>query len=492
MCSLAVDLKGASDIEQLRRIAVMQQVQIEQLLKILASQSKRIDGFLGQAGELQQALALLEKLAPKADAAADDASDGDEPSDSPTESEKKKKKKRTKFGTTAQPLLPMVELVFELDEPDKSCPACGEQLRPMAGQFDTSEMVDVVEVSYRVVQAKQQKYACRCGDCVETAPGPERAIKGGRYSLAFAVKVAIDKYLDHLPLNRQARIMGRHGLTVRSQTLWDQLHALAMRLRVVWEALLARVMREPVIGLDQTSWKRLENKKAKAWQIWCLTAPGVVYHHIYGDKSVKTFTALVGDFEGVIVCDALSTHHAGARASPAIVLSGCWAHVFRRFEEAASDPPEALLAMEWIRELYDIDARAEGDLEARAELRRTESRVLLEHMKTWLWSQAPLKTLSIGKAAAYAIGDWERLVRFLDDPRIPLDNNATERGVRGPVVGRRNHYGSKSRRGTEVASIVYSLVETAKLHRIDPAAYMAEAARLAPLGEVLMPWDFAG
>jgi len=73
----------------------------------------------------------------------------------------------------------------------------------MTGQFEESEMIDVVEVSYRVVKVKQQKYACRCGACVETAPGPERAVLGGRYSLAFAIKVALDKYLDHIPLARQ-------------------------------------------------------------------------------------------------------------------------------------------------------------------------------------------------------------------------------------------------------------------------------------------------
>ena len=88
----------------------------------------------------------------------------------------------------------------------------------MTGQFEESEMIDLVEVSYRVVKVKQQKYACRCGGCVETAPGPERAVLGGRYSLAFAIKIALDKYLDHIPLARQERILRRHGLDVTTQT----------------------------------------------------------------------------------------------------------------------------------------------------------------------------------------------------------------------------------------------------------------------------------
>ena len=112
-------------------------------------------------------------------------------------------------------------------------------------------------------------------------------------------------------------------------------------------------------------------------------------------------------------------------------------------------------------------------------------------MKTWLWNQAALKTLSIGNAAGYTIANWDRLTRFVNDPRIPLDNNATERAIRGPVVGRKNHYGSKSRRGTEVASIFYTLLETAKLVGVDPAKYLRAAALADAGGETLLPHDFA-
>jgi transposase len=254
--------------------------------------------------------------------------------------------------------------------------------------------------------------------------------------------------------------------------------------------LFERVMGEPVIGLDQTGWKRLGDRNAKPWQMWCLTAPGVVIHRIRDNKSAATFKELVGNFVGVIVCDALSTHAAGARDGPGISLAGCWAHVFRKFEDAVADHPEAEIALEHIGALYEIDAQADGDLERLAELRSTESVAVIAKLKDWLWDQAPLKSLSIGKAAGYAIANWERLTRSLTDPRIPLDNNACERGIRGPVVGRKNHYGSKSRRGTLVASRLYTILETAKLHAIDPAAYLVAAIRACDRGEILMPEDF--
>jgi transposase len=483
-----MDLRRESDIEQLRRVALAQQVQIEQLLRVLRAKCDELATLKGSEKELQQALQLIEDLT----ARRAPASSSEETSTTQTPGdEDKPRKDREHFGNTEQPQLPHVEQLFELDEADKTCPSCGGTLAPMKEQFETSEMVDVVEVSYRVVQVKQQKYACNCGGCVETAPGPERAVPGGRYSLDFAIQVAIDKYLDHIPLARQERILRRHGLVVTSQTLWDQLSVLGRRLESASRALLARVLAQPVVGLDQTSWPRLDGKGDKPWQMWCLTGPKAVVHRIRDDKGADTFKSLMSGYEGVIVCDALKTHEAGARGNEAIALAGCWAHVFRKFDEAAPDHPEANLALKWIGELYAIDERAERDLLKKAELRKTESAEVIATMKTWLWNQATLKSLSIGNAAAYVVANWERLTRFLNDARIPLDNNATERGIRGPVVGRKNHYGSKSKRGTEVAAIFYTLLETAKLEGMDPAKYLRDAALADARDEVLLPHDMA-
>jgi transposase len=276
---------------------------------------------------------------------------------------------------------------------------------------------------------------------------------------------------------------------VTTQALWDQLHALGRRLESASRALLARLLTEPVVGLDQTSWPRLDGQSEKPWQMWCLTAPGSVVHRIRDDKGAATFKDLMNGYAGTIVCDALKTHEAGARGNDAIALAGCWAHVYRKFEEAAPDHPEAGLALKWIGQLYEIDERAEGDLTKKGDLRRTEAANVIATMKTWLWGQAGLKTLSIGKAAAYVVANWDRLTRFLDDARVPLDNNATERAIRGPVVGRRNHFGSKSRRGTEVAAVFYTLLETAKLGGVDPAKYLREAALADARGELLLPAD---
>jgi transposase len=481
-----VDLDREQDIEELRRIAHAQQAQIRILLEAIEKQRYEIASLKGKKPDAQLTLKMLEALQAKAKLAEEALAKAEAARDA--KAEKKPRAPRTSTGPTEQPNLPIVEQTFILDDADRACPSCGGHLSAMKDQFDESEMIDVVEVEYRIVKVKQQKYVCRCGSCVETALGPPRALPGSRYSLALAIKVVLDKWLDHIPLERQTRIFERHGLFVTSQTLWDLAYAIAQRLTIVDDALAAHVLAQPVIGLDQTSWPRLETDATKPWQMWALTAPGVVVHRIRDDKSAATFAALVGNYNGVVVADALGTHDAGARASPGITLAGCWAHVFRRFKEALPDHPDAERALAWIGALYELDESSSVD--NRAVARRVQAPPILDELKAWLWTYADNTAVSIGKAAAYTLGIWDRLTRFVDDVRIPLDNNATERAIRGPVVGRKNHYGSKSRRGTEVASRLYTILETCKLHAIDPAAYLHAAVLAADRGEVLLPWNF--
>lgn len=477
------DLEREQDIEELRRIALAQHAQLQLLAELVEKQRRELGRSRGSQGDFQLTMKMLEELKAKAKQTQDAIAKAGR--------KQPERKPRASSGPTEQPKLPIVEQVFTLDDADRACPSCGGELRPMDGQFDESEMIDLVDVTYHVVKVKQQKYVCRCGGCVETALGPTRATPGSRYSLAFAVKVLLDKWIDHIPLERQTRILARHGLVVTSQTLWDLAWAVAEKLSLVNAALFEYVKAQPVIGLDQTSWPRLEANATKPWQMWCLTAPGVVIHRIRDDKSAATFGALVGDYKGTIVADALSTHGAGARDGPGIVLAGCWAHVFRRFEEVVADHPDAERPIAWIGALYGIDRRGEGDVARIADLRRTEAPAILAELHHWLLERAADNHLSIGKAAVYALGIWDRLTRFVDDARIPLDNNATERAIRGPVVGRKNHYGSKSRRGTEVAATLYSILETVKLRGVDPAAYVIAAVHAAERGEALLPWQFA-
>ena len=119
------------------------------------------------------------------------------------------------------------------------------------------------------------------------------------------------------------------------------------------------------------------------------------------------------------------------------------------------------------------------DDDDRACARAECSREPLKSIHAWALGQRALPQSPLGKAIRYMGDLWPGLVRFVDDPRLALDNNATERALRGIVLGRKNHYGSRSERGTEVAALFYSLIESAKLAGVEPDAYLRAAAHAA-------------
>ena len=396
--------------------------------------------------------------------------------------------RRRGHGPRQQPRLPMFEQLYELEAEQCTCKACGGQLEPMGEQFEEFEEITVFERQYVKTIHKRRKYRCRCNGCVETAPGPLRFTPGGRYSLDFAVQVAVDKYLDHLPLERQCRIMARHGLEVSSQTLWDQLETLARFAQPTYEAYDPKVFSYPVMHADETRWPLLDGKKKSAWTIWTRSTPQLVHYKILSSKSAKAAKRLFSGFDGIVVVDGYAVYEklikdearSRSRDGPRMRLANCWAHALRKFSDIEENfPRECGRILRWIGKLYEIEDLVPGPFPGdeaaqrlRLQLRQERSKPILEEIRTWAQTEVGLPRSDLGRAIKYMLKRWTALTRFVDHPLIPLDNNAAERALRGPVVGRKNHYGSKSKRGTEVAAIFYSLLETAKLCGVDPALYL--------------------
>jgi transposase len=383
--------------------------------------------------------------------------------------------------------LPVVEEVHALPEGERDCPSCGGKLEEMSGQSEDSEEVTVVERRFVLVKHRRMKYRCACNGHVATAPAPGRLSlfedgRSGRYSLDFAVEVAIDKYLDHLPLERQARKMGREGLAIDSQTLWNQIEALGRRIAPAYWALGERILTQPVVGADETWWRLMQGRGSKRYWAWSVTSADAVFYRILDSRSQAAARELLGDYRGVVLADGYGAYQALSRNGAGFTLAHCWAHARRKFVEAEAHFPEPCRTMlDRIGELYGVEREAGDSVELRARLRSERSREIVAGIRSQA-QELLSKTLpksSLGQAVAYLLGLWDGLVRFLDDPGIPLDNNATERALRGAVLGRKNHFGSRSLRGTEVAALFYSLVESAKLCGVDPKRYLKEAAAAA-------------
>ena len=405
---------------------------------------------------------------------------------------------QTGHGPTDQTQLDYAEEIHQLSQEEQHCDHCGGDLAEMGDQSEDSEEITVVERRFVVVRHRRRKYRCRCNGTIKTASGPPKLIPGGRYSTEFAVEVAIGKYLDHMPLERQVRIMARQGLCVTSQTLWDQIRAVVGHLEPTYEALRQAVLESLLVHADETRWWLL-NDKPSPWWAWSVASEAGVFYRILSARSAKAARRVLNGYQGIVLCDGYKVYGSLARTDRHIKLAHCWAHVRRKFIEAEVYYPACSQMLEWIGKLYAMERQVpwlpgqetEQRLAQRAKLRDEHARPLVEQMKRWATNQPVLPRSSFGKAVGYLLDLWTGLTRFLDDPRIPLDNNPVERAIRGPVVGRKNHYGSRSRRGTEVAAVLYSLIESAKLLGIDPKAYLLKAtlAAIKNPGTVTLPGD---
>jgi transposase len=266
------------------------------------------------------------------------------------------------------------------------------------------------------------------------------------------------------------------------------------------------VQAAPVIGADETWWRVFVGPAGKRWWAWSLTSETVVTYTILESRSQEAARQVLNGYRGIVIADGYGAYEALARAGPRFTLAHCWAHVRRKFVEAEPHYPGPCgEVLDLIGQLYAVERECpprvgtatdaeDTDLrQPRAGLRAERSAPLVAAIRAWAQGQRTLPESSLGKAIAYMLGLWPGLTRFLDDPRIPLDNNATERALRGMVIGRKNHYGSRSRRGTEVAALFYSLIESAKLCGVEPKAYLLRALRaaLATPGTVTLPHTLA-
>ncbi len=422
------------------------------------------------------------------------------------------KKDRKGHGPTEQLGLRIEEKVHVLPVEDRTCGACGGQLSEWVGEFEESEEITIIEREPIIVRNKRQKFRCTCNGCVKTAPPPPKLIEGGRYSIDFAVEVTADKFLFHSPLERQARKFIGEGLLVSSQTLWDQIWALSQVALPTYQAIRNVIIKNDVIHADETTWHLLDKQRSggKKWYVWEVVSQSLAYFEIHDSRSQEAAAKLLKGFQGTVMADGYTVYQDLARtlrqgrlddpdAPGPFQVANCWAHARRGFIECEVNfPTECKQILDLIAELYMVEREVPFGLDdadilaARARLRAEKSAAIINRIKKWCDTTPALPQSGLGKAIAYLTNQWVGLTRFLENPRVALDNNLGERTLRGSVLGRKNFYGSKSRRGTEAAAIMYTLFESAKLSGVNPKAYVAELARRAieSPGTVLLPDDF--
>jgi len=387
------------------------------------------------------------------------------------------------------------------------CPACGGKLHPLGS--NETEILDYIPGGFRVVRHVRPKFSCRCCETIVQAPVPELPIRRGRAGAGLLAHVAVAKYCDHQPLHRQAEQYARADIDLSRSTLADMMGQTAALLRPLVDALARHVLSGTRLHADDTTVLAPGLGRTRTGRIWTYVrddrpfggaAPAGVFYRYTPDRKGEHPRAHLAGFSGLLQADGYAGF-AQLYAGNRIVEAACLAHARRKFFDVfeTTKSPLAKTALEKIAALYRIEAEIRGrPPDERLRVRLAQSAPLFAELKAWLETtlgRVPGRG-DMAKAIRYALSRWRALTTVLRDGRACIDNSAAERAIRPVALGRRNWTFAGSDSGGERAAVFYSLVETAKLHGLDPEAYLTHVLeRIAshPVNRVadLLPWNVA-
>jgi transposase len=392
---------------------------------------------------------------------------------------------------------------------DTNCPCCNAPMHVIGEE--TAERLDVIPAQYRVIVTHRQKLACRACEKMVERPAREHLIKSGIPTEAMVASVLVAKYGWHLPLYRQAKMLSTQGIDLDRSTLAFWVGYAAAELAPLYERLKQMLLSSAKLAVDETPVPVLDPGRGKTKTGWFWTMarddrpwggtdpPAVVYTYASG-RGGEHLHKLLDTYRGIVQCDGYAPYKKLPHGR--ITLAFCWAHVRRQFFDIAKggNAPIAAEALARIAALYEIEARIRGtSAEERHAARQRQSASLVHALKTFLAQQlARVSAKSeIAGAIRYGLNHWHGLVRFLDDGRIELDTNIVERSMRPVALTRKNALFAGHDDGAENWAMLASLIETAKLHGIDPQAWLADVltglVNIWPNQRLdeLMPWAWA-
>jgi transposase len=382
--------------------------------------------------------------------------------------------------------LPGREEFVELPPEQSICPCCGLPLLPLSDTEDAEQIEIEVSAYRRLIRRRRYRRTCTCeGPITVTALPPPKLIPKGRYGTSVWVEILLDKYFSYRPTERLLASLRLWGLDLAPGTVNDGLKQLEVLLRPIDEALKTRNSAGDLHQGDETRWRvfiALEGKQGHGWWLWVVLGPDTV---IYLLDAGRSHTVPENHFRtesrGVLVVDRYAAYKAMTWVKDGVlVLAFCWAHVRRDFVRVGKGWPELKTwALQWLRRIRVLYRRndhrsavqkdAPAFAEADGNLRQAVSEMKAQ-METEL-ARADLAT-PCRKALESLQEHWEGLTRFVDDPRIPMDNNASERRARGPAVARKNFYGSGSLWSGQQAAAMFSILATLSLWELNPRKWL--------------------
>ena len=403
------------------------------------------------------------------------------------------------------------------------CPCCGSSKLSKLGE-DITETLEVIPRRWKVIQTVRGKFSCRDCETITQPPAPFHVTPRGFAGPNLLAMILFEKFGQHQPLNRQSERYRREGIDLSLSTLADQVGACRAALQPLHALIERHVLTAERLHGDDTSVPILAKGQTVRGHVWTYVrddrpfggrAPPAALYYASRDRRREHPLRHLRDFAGILQADAYDGYnelYEPSRSPGPITSALCWAHARRQFFEladiaanarrgnnAAAISPIALEAVRRIDALFEIERGINGlSTEERLRVRHEQSAALVTSLEAWLREQRGRlsRSASVAEPIDYMLKRWDRFVRFIDDGRICLTNNAAERALRGFALGRKSWLFAGSDRGADRAAVMATLIMTAKLNDVDPQAWLADVlARIAniPQGRLheLQPWNWS-
>lgn len=404
--------------------------------------------------------------------------------------------------------LPREQVIHDIE--DKTCHCCGGELHKMGE--DKSEKLEFIPAQIKVIEHIRPKYACRHCDKSSThtpitqASMPAMPINKGIATSSLLSQLITSKYQYGLPLYRQEAMFKQYGIELSRQTMSSWIDKSATLFAPLVERLKAELLKQPTLFADETPLKVVKSDKVNSYMwVYCSgrdspdpnnPIPNIVLYDFHNSRAAAYVVNYLDGYQGYLHVDGYQAYE-----KTQATLTGCWAHARRKFIDAKklqgkNKTGKADVVLSLIQKLYAVESRVKDKCAADKYTTRQQVSVpILDKLKAWLEQNQPnlVGNTKLIEAANYLANQWHKLIRYVDDGRLSIDNNRAERAVKPFVIGRKNWLFSHTANGAHASATLYSIVETAKVNGLVPFDYIMaclnELCQTAPNIDSLLPWN---
>jgi transposase len=383
---------------------------------------------------------------------------------------KRKKNAETKAA------LPASVVSHPVPDEERRCPHCGEDAKPI-GEGDVSVEYEWIPGRFQRKLHVVETARCTCKQHYVRGPAPARVQEGCLYGPGFIAKLVVDRCADAIPIYRVEKAMQREGIPIARTTMSDLVHLAAEVCTPLWKVALAEMRIDPHVQADETSFRtQIRPERSFVWTF--LSEQYTVY--VYSpSRSGDTAKKVLGGTTGSLTVDGYTGYNIVTDVEGR-ERTGCWSHVRRKLFEAMAVAPEARAALDIILDLFLVERKAKSrgivGTPEHLHLRTSRSSDALGRLLVWMKDTIPLyePSSAMGQALRYMQNQWPRLTAFLEDPLIPIHNNASEAALRIIALARKNSLFFGNDEAGERFAVLYSLIATCEKHSVNPVEYLTD------------------